>query len=286
MAVCHLAVDLALIHRIAVIEHHAQLLRAIGPADGPLVCQAWVTHDVDGFHVTAAEVTDTKGHVVATAGFTSIATPINAGVVAPAERLPPPSCSVTSWALPDSLGAVGRRGLAPPTRHRTRYGPPPARRLPQTRDQDDVGDGFLALFDVPARAVQCARSHSRRTPRRGDGGDNRPSHRSSATCQQATSGRVAVHAAARILDRSAGTRGRFSTVPHRFVTSRPALVCLYEDAGRARAQGVRGGVAAVRRARRWSAAGRRHAARLARSAGRVRQSWFSLSFVRSRVALQ
>ena len=163
-------------HRIAVIEHHAQLLRAIGPADGPLVCQARVTHDVDEFHVTAAEVTDTNGHVVATAGFTSIATPINAGALHRRSGCWPPSCSVTSWALPNK-----RRSWA--TRLGDTDSPPitPWSAVSSTPSADSeiktMGDGFLALFDVPARAVQCAKAISRRTARRRDGGDDRPSYR-------------------------------------------------------------------------------------------------------------
>jgi len=144
-------------HRIAVIEHHAQLLRAIGPADGPLVCQARVTHDVDEFHVTAAEVTDTHGHVVATAGFTSIAAPLNAGVMAPAERL------LTTVLFSDVVGSTAQAGQLGDEAWRYRLATHRAmvrRQLDAFRGREikTMGDGFLALFDVPARAVQCAKA--------------------------------------------------------------------------------------------------------------------------------
>lgn len=144
-------------HIIAVVEHHTQLLRAVGPGDGPLVCQARVTHEVDQFHVTVAEVTDANGNVVATAGFTSIATPLRAGATAPAERLLATilfSDMVGSTEQARQLGDEAWRGQLATHHSMVR------RQLDAFRGREikTMGDGFLALFDAPARAVQCAKA--------------------------------------------------------------------------------------------------------------------------------
>ena len=45
------------------------------------------------------------------------------------------------------------------------------------REIDTTGDGFLATFDGPARAVRCARAIDRRRPRARARGPRRPPHR-------------------------------------------------------------------------------------------------------------
>ncbi len=144
-------------HQITVIAQHTQLLRPIARSDGPVLCQARVTHQADEFHVTAAEVTDTNGQVVATAGFTAIATPMRDGAPPPAERL------LATIMFSDIVESTTQLAELGDERWRSRLALHHAmvrRQLDAFRGREisTSGDSFLALFDKPARAVQCAKA--------------------------------------------------------------------------------------------------------------------------------
>ena len=213
-------------HSIAVIEHHAQLLRSVGPADGPLLCQARVTHDASPFYLTAAEVTDGHGHVVATAGFTSVATPLRPGAPAPAERV------LATILFSDIVGSTAQAGELGDEAWRHRLATHHAmvrRQLDAFRGREvkTTGDGFVALFEAPARAVQCAKAI--RAGLRAEGMEVTIGlHTGECEVSAGDVSGIAVHAAARI---EAAARPGEILVSHtvRDLTAGSGLV--YEDAG-------------------------------------------------------
>jgi class 3 adenylate cyclase len=209
-----------------VIAQHTQLLRGVAHEDGPLLCQARVTHQADEFHITAAEVTDAHGRVVGTAGFTAIATPLREGVPPAAERLLATimfSDIVGSTAQLAELGDEGwRRRLA---LHHAMV----RRQLDafHGREISTNGDSFLAVFDTPARAVHCAKAI--RGGLRAEGIEVRVGlHTGECELAAGDVSGIAVHAAARI--QSAAAPGQIlvsRTV--RDITAGSGV--LYQDAG-------------------------------------------------------
>jgi class 3 adenylate cyclase len=211
---------------IAVIEHHVQLLRPV-PVDGErLVCQARVTHDVGDFRITVADVTDDAGNTVATAGFTSIA------------RARPNDSQVTSERV---LATILFSDIVGSTKQAQQLGDADWQRVLSThhaivRRQIDVfrgrevkttGDGFVILFDTPARAVQCATA-MRRSLHDVDLRVRVGLHTGECDVSDGDVSGIAVHAAARI--QAAANPGEIlvsQTV--RDLTAGSGLV--YEDAG-------------------------------------------------------
>ena len=220
---------------IAVIEHHVQLLRPV-PVDGErLVCQARVTHDVGDFWITAAEVTDNAGNTVATAGFTSISRARPSEAEATSERVLATilfSDIVGSTQQAQQLGdADWQRVLA--THHAI------VRRQIEVfrgREVKTTGDGFVVLFDAPARAVQCATA-IRRSLRDADIHVRVGLHTGECDLADGDVSGIAVHAAARI--EAAASPGEIlvsQTV--RDLTAGSGLV--YEDAGDHELKGLTG----------------------------------------------
>jgi class 3 adenylate cyclase len=219
----------------AVIEHHAQFLRPV-PADGErLVCQARVTHDVGDFWITSAEVMDAAGNAVATAGFTSIARALPSVPAPTSERILATilfSDIVGSTQQAQQLGdADWQRVLA--THHAI------VRRqidVYRGREVKTTGDGFVVLFDAPARAVQCATA-MRRSLRDADIRVRVGLHTGECDVSDGDVSGIAVHAAARI--ESAASPGEIlvsQTV--RDLTAGSGLV--YEDAGDHELKGLTG----------------------------------------------
>jgi class 3 adenylate cyclase len=211
---------------IAVIEHHVQLLRPV-PVDGErLICQARVTHDVGDFWITAADVTDNAGNTVATAGFTSISR-ARPNVPAPtSERVLAPilfSDIVGSTQRAQQLGdADWQRVLA--THHAI------VRRqidVFRGREVKTTGDGFVVLFDAPARAVQCATA-MRRSLRDADIRVRVGLHTGECDVADGDVSGIAVHAAARI-EALASPDEILVSQTVRDLTAGSGLV--YEDAG-------------------------------------------------------
>ncbi len=211
---------------ITVIAQHTQLLRAVAPDDGPLLCQARVTHQADEFHVTAAEVTDANGLVVATAGFTAIATPMRDGAPPPAERL------LATIMFSDIVGSTAQLAELGDERWRRRLALHHAmvrRQLDAFRGREisTSGDSFLALFDKPARAVQCAKAI--RGGLRAEGIEVRIGlHTGECELAAGDVSGIAVHAAARIQAACAPGEILVSQTV-RDVTAGSGVV--YEDAG-------------------------------------------------------
>ena len=141
--------------RIAVLEHHVQLLREV-PADGRrLLVRARVTQRVGDCLITTADASDAEGNVVATAGFTSISPPSDQPTERKSDRILATilfSDIVGSTDQALSLGDQAWQGLL--ARHhqivRRHIGTFRGREIKTT------GDGFLVTFEAPARGVQCA----------------------------------------------------------------------------------------------------------------------------------
>ena len=221
--------------QIAVIEHHVQLLRPV-PADGqPLVCQARVTHDVGDFWVTAAEVTDAAGNTVATAGFTSISRARPTASAPTSERILATilfSDIVGSTQQAQDLGdADWQRVLAA---HHTIV----RRQLAVFRGLEvkTTGDGFVVLFDAPARAVQCATA-IRRSLRDADIQVRIGLHTGECDLSDGDVSGIAVHAAARI-EAAASPNQILASQTVRDLTAGSGLV--YEDAGHHELKGLTG----------------------------------------------
>lgn len=221
--------------RFAVIEHHAQFLRPV-PADGErLVCQARVTHDVGDLWITTAEVMDAAGNTVATAGFTSIARTLPAAPAPTSERILATilfSDIVGSTEQAQQLGdAEWQRVLA--THHAI------VRRqidVFRGREVKTTGDGFVVLFDAPARAVQCATA-MRRSLRDVDIRVRVGLHTGECDMSDGDVSGIAVHAAARI-ESAASPDEILVSQTVRDLTAGSGLV--YEDAGDHELKGLPG----------------------------------------------
>ena len=211
---------------IAVIEHHVQLLRPVPVDGGLLVCQARVTHDVGDFWITAADVIDKAGNTVATAGFTSIARARPSVAPPTSERILATilfSDIVGSTEQAQQLGdADWQRVLA--THHAV------VRRqidVFRGREVKTTGDGFVVLFDAPARAVQCATA-MRRSLRDADIRVRVGLHTGECDTSDGDVSGIAVHAAARI-EAAASSGEILVSQTVRDLTAGSGLV--YEDAG-------------------------------------------------------
>jgi class 3 adenylate cyclase len=219
----------------AVIEHHAQFLRPV-PADGErLVCQARVTHDVGDLCITSAEVMDAAGNTVATAGFTSIPRTL------PSEPTPASERILATILFSDIVGS---------TQQAQQLGDADWQRLLAThhaivRRQIDVfrgrevkttGDGFVVLFDAPARAVQCATA-MRRSLRDADIRIRVGLHTGECDVSDGDVSGIAVHAAARIQS-TASSGDILVSQTVRDLTAGSGLV--YEDAGDHELKGLTG----------------------------------------------
>ena len=219
----------------AVIEHHAQFLRPV-PADGErLVCQARVTHDVGDLWITTAEVTDDAGNTVATAGFTSISRALPSAPATTSERILATilfSDIVGSTEQAQQLGdADWQRVLA--THHAI------VRRqidVFRGREVKTTGDGFVILFDAPARAVQCATA-MRRSLRDADIRVRVGLHTGECDVSDGDVSGIAVHAAARI-ESTASPGEILISQTVRDLTAGSGLV--YEDVGDHELKGLTG----------------------------------------------
>jgi len=142
--------------RIAVLEHHVQLLREV-PADGHrLLVRARVTHQVGDFLITTADASDAMGNVVATAGFTSISPPTEQQ---PTERKSDRMLATILFS--DIVGSTDQAlslGDEAWQRLLARHHQIVRRHIGTFRGREvkTTGDGFLVTFEAPARGVQCA----------------------------------------------------------------------------------------------------------------------------------
>jgi class 3 adenylate cyclase len=154
-----LATMVPLGHRFGILDQTVSFLEAV-PADGrELVVRAAVTHRRDSFLIVRAEVTDAGGSVVAVGHQTALVSP-------PRERARPataPDRVLATVLFTDIVGSTRRAEELGDARWRELLDEHHAvvRRqlgLWKGREVKTTGDGFLATFDSPGRAVQCARA--------------------------------------------------------------------------------------------------------------------------------
>lgn len=145
--------------RLGVIDGSTSFLRPDVVPGEQLMGRANVTHHADTFVVANVEVTDSHGHVIAVGHETSVLTP----------ELTP---STTGAAPQRILATVLFTDIVSSTVHAERLGDDRWRRLLDEhhsivrrqlqlfngREVKTTGDGFLATFDSPGRAVQAARA--------------------------------------------------------------------------------------------------------------------------------
>jgi class 3 adenylate cyclase len=212
--------------RIAVIQHHVQLLRPIAADGERLTCQARVTHDVGEFRVTTAEVSDDSGNTVATGGFTSISRQPQRESVPTSERI------LATILFSDIVGSTERAqqlGDAEWQRVLAQHHAIVRRQINVFRGREvkTTGDGFVVIFDAPARAVQCATS-MRRALRDADIHVRIGLHTGECDLANGDVSGIAVHAAARI-ESKAGSDEILVSQTVRDLTAGSGIV--YDDAG-------------------------------------------------------
>jgi class 3 adenylate cyclase len=212
--------------RIAVIQHHVQLLRPVVADGGRLTCQARVTHDVGEFRVTTAEVSDEAGNTVATSGFTSISRQ------QPRDSAPKSERILATILFSDIVGSTERAqhlGDADWQKVLAQHHAIVRRQINVLRGREvkTTGDGFVVIFDAPARAVQCAIA-MRRALRDADIRVRIGVHTGECDLADGDVSGIAVHAAARI-EAKAGSDEIVVSQTVRDLTAGSGIV--YDDAG-------------------------------------------------------
>jgi class 3 adenylate cyclase len=143
---------------LGIIDQAVSLFHPVTPDSGEMLCRARVVHQEGDLIHSTAEISDAQGNRVALGHQTSRFVPIrrSAGGAEP-ERV------LATVLFTDIVGS---------TEHAERLGDAKWRQLLDEhhalvrrqlevfkgREVKTTGDGFLAAFDSPARAVQCARS--------------------------------------------------------------------------------------------------------------------------------
>jgi uncharacterized protein (TIGR00369 family) len=144
-------------HRIGLLDQTIHFLSPVPPDGHDLLARGAVTNQAGEVFITNTEVTDGEGRTVAVARQSSIFLPLRRTVGAEPERVLATvlfTDIVASTETAERLGdarwhqlldehhAVVRKQLG----------------LFKGREVKTTGDGFLATFDAPGRAVQCARA--------------------------------------------------------------------------------------------------------------------------------
>jgi class 3 adenylate cyclase len=142
-------------HRLGVLDMSFSFLRSATPDGRSLVVDGRVTERQDDLVLASATVTDGDGHRLATLHQT--------GLLLPARRRPQPSAeSILATVLfTDLVGSTARLRELGDERWQVLLGEHQAvvrRHLEAFRGREvkTTGDGFLATFDSPARALKCA----------------------------------------------------------------------------------------------------------------------------------
>jgi len=187
--------------RVGVVNASFNFLRPVPPDGRELVAEARVTEHHDDVIVTSATVTDTSGSTVATAFQTAVCLPLRPRPPARAEPV------VATVLFTDLVGSTAEAHRLGDERWREllREHDDDVRRQLQTftgREIKTTGDGFLATFESPARAVRCARAI--RDAVRRLGLDVRAgAHTGECEFADGDVTGIAVHLAARVLDTAA-----------------------------------------------------------------------------------
>jgi uncharacterized protein (TIGR00369 family) len=185
-------------HRLGVFSQNVSFLRPVTPDGQDLLARGSVTHHSEEFLVARAEVTDSAGNVVATGSQTSL--------FIPRHRRTPPGVEpervlatvlftdiVGSTEAAERLGDARWRALLEEHHGLVRK----QLQLFKGKEVKTTGDGFLATFDSPGRAVQCARA-IREGVRRLGLGIRAGLHAGECEVSGADVAGIAVHNAARI----------------------------------------------------------------------------------------
>jgi uncharacterized protein (TIGR00369 family) len=146
-------------HRLGVFSQNVSFLRPVTPDGQELLARGTVTHHGEEFLVARSEVSDSAGNIVATGSQTSLFIPRRRRAPSGAE----PERVLATVLFTDIVGsseAAERLGDARwrellEAHHglvRKQLG------LFKGKEVKTTGDGFLATFDSPGRAVQCARA--------------------------------------------------------------------------------------------------------------------------------
>lgn len=145
-------------HRLGLLDLSFNLFRSI-PADGhELVARGAVTRETNGIFLAESEVLDKDGNTVVIARQTSLFPPRrrDRATTAPERMLATVLFSdiVGSTEHAENLGDSGWAHLLDQHHSLVRR----QLELFKGREVKTTGDGFLATFDLPGRAVQCARA--------------------------------------------------------------------------------------------------------------------------------
>ena len=132
-------------------------LRPVLPDGSELMARGVVSHEGDGLYLSTAEVTDVAGNVVAVGRRTSRFAPPRPGPNLQANRV---LATVLFTDIVGSTEAAARMGDIRWREILERHHALIRRELEvwKGREVKTTGDGFLATFDSPGRAVQCARA--------------------------------------------------------------------------------------------------------------------------------
>lgn len=146
-------------HRLGVLDHGVTFLRSVPPDGSEFMARGIVSHEGDGLYLSSAEVTDAGGNAVAVARRTSRflpRQPATRGQSQPERMLATVLFTdiVGSTEMAQRLGDAGWRDML--ERHHAVV----RRELRSWRGREvkTTGDGFLATFDAPGRALQAARA--------------------------------------------------------------------------------------------------------------------------------
>ncbi len=146
-------------HRLGVLSQNVTFLRPVAPDGQQLLARGTVTHQSEEFLVSRSEVTDSAGNTVAIGSHTSLFIPRRRRAPSGVE----PERVLATVLFTDIVGstpAAERLGDARwrellEEHHRVvrkQLG------LFKGKEVKMTGDGFLATFDSPGRAVQCVRA--------------------------------------------------------------------------------------------------------------------------------
>jgi class 3 adenylate cyclase len=222
--------------RLGVVNLSARFLGPVVPDGRELVADAETLSDHDGDSVVASvTVTDADGKRVATAYQTSVLLPLRAR---PPARAEPVLVTVVFTDLVGSTALAGQLGDEQ-WRHLLAEQEAVVRRQLEAqrgREIKTTGDGFLATFDSPARAVRCARAIREGTRRLGI--DVRAGvHTGECEFAGGDITGIAVHLAARVLDMAAPGEVLVSSTVRDLLLG--SGLC-FEDRGRHVLKGIEG----------------------------------------------
>lgn len=144
--------------RAGLLGFGASFLRGAAIDGRELLARAKVIRSSDDLHVATAEITDADGRTVVHAYVTAVLVEYRR-----ARRVPEPERVLATVLFTDIVGSsenAERLGDAEWRRVMEEHNALTRRELGQFRGREikTAGDGFLATFDSPTRAVQCARA--------------------------------------------------------------------------------------------------------------------------------